>query len=325
MEEWNVASRILPVLPALLWCSFVLAQADWPAKPLRLVIPVAPGGGTDFLGRMLAQKMAENLGQPVLVDNRSGAGGSIGALTVARAAPDGYTLLLGYTASHGINPALSKLPYDPATDFSQVSLIASAPNVLVVHPSIPAKSVQELIAFAKGRKEPLRYASAGIGSAPHMSGEMFNSMAGTNFVHVPYKGNGPALNDVLGGHVDLIFAALPAAMQHGKTGRLRMLAVTGLRRAPQVPDLPTVHESGLKGFNTDQWYGVLLPPKASVAMVSRLHKEVLAVVKSQDFTTKAQDQGFDVIGNSPEQFRAHIVAEVAKWKRLVAEVGIKAE
>jgi tripartite-type tricarboxylate transporter receptor subunit TctC len=320
-----MVSRYLPVLPALGLCSCVFAQTDWPMKPLRLVIPVAPGGGTDYLGRMLAQKMGENIGQPVVVDNRSGAGGSIGSITVARAAPDGYTLLLGYTASHGINPALSKLPYDPATDFSQVSLIASAPNVLVVHPSIPAKTVQELVAYGKSRKEPMRYASAGIGSAPHMSGEMFNSMSGTRFVHVPYKGNGPALNDVLGGHVDLIFAALPAAIQHGKTGRLRMLAVTGLRRAPQVPDLPTVHESGLKGFNTDQWYGVLLPAKAAPALVARLHKEVLAVVKSQDFSEKAQGQGFDVIGSTPEQFRAHIVSEVAKWKRLVAEVGIKAE
>lgn len=310
---------------ALGCATLALAQAEWPAKPMRLVIPVAPGGGTDFLGRMLAQKLAENLGQPVLVDNRSGAGGSIGSVTVARAAPDGYTLLLGYTASHGINPALSKLPYDPVADFSQVSLIASAPNVLVVHPGIPAKSVAELVAFAKGRREPLRYASAGVGSAPHMSGEMFNSLSGTNFVHVPYKGNGPALNDVLGGHVDLIFAALPAAIQHGKTGRLRMIAVTGLRRAPQVPELPTVHESGLKGFNTDQWYGVLLPAKASPALVARLHREVLAVVKSQDFTDRAQGQGFDVIGSTPEAFRSHIAAEVEKWRRLVAQVGIKGE
>ncbi len=319
------APRAPLLLLALALATAAWAQAEWPVKPLRLVIPVAPGGGTDFLGRMLAQKMAENLGQPVLVDNRSGAGGSIGSVTVARAAPDGYTLLLGYTASHGINPALSRLPYDPASDFSQVSLIASAPNVLVVHPGIPAKSVQELITHAKGRREPLRYASAGVGSAPHMSGEMFNSMAGTTFVHVPYKGNGPALNDVLGGHVDLIFAALPAAMQHGRSGRLRMLAVTGLRRAPQVPDLPTVHESGLKGFNTDQWYGVLLPARATPALVARLHREVLAVVKSADFVEKAQGQGFDVIGSTPEAFRAHIVAEVAKWKRLVAEVGIRGE
>lgn len=317
--------RVLAGLVALGGVTAVLAQADWPVKPMRLVIPVAPGGGTDFLGRMLAQKMTENLGQPVLVDNRSGAGGSIGSLTVARAAPDGYTLLLGYTASHGINPALSKLPYDPVTDFAQVSLIATAPNVLVVHPGIPARTVQELVAFAKGLREPLRYASAGVGSAPHMSGEMFNSMSGTNFVHVPYKGNGPALNDVLGGHVDLIFAALPAAMQHGKTGRLRMLAVTGLRRAPQVPDVPTVHESGLKGFSTDQWYGLLLPARAPPVLVARLHREVLSVVKSQDFTARAQGQGFDVIGGTPEAFRSHIATEVEKWRRLVAQVGIKGE
>jgi len=306
--------------------AMVAAQIDgFPMKPVRLVIPVSPGGGTDFLGRMLAQKMSENLGQTVVVDNRAGAGGSIGSMTVARATPDGYTLLLGYTASHGINPAVSKLPYDPAEDFSQISLIASAPNVLVVHPSIPAKTVPELITYIKARKDALRYASAGVGSAPHMSGEMFNIMAGTALIHVPYKGNGPALSDVIGGHVDMMFASLPAAISHGRAGRLRMIAVTGLRRAPQVPELPTVSESGLKGFNTDQWYGVLAPAKTPPALVARLHKEVLAVIKSPDFVERAQSQGFDIIGSTPAEFRAHIVAEVAKWKRLVAAVGIKPE
>jgi len=304
--------------------AITIAQVDmFPMKPVRLVIPVSPGGGTDFLGRMLAQKMGENMGQTVVVDNRAGAGGSIGSMTVARAAPDGYTLLLGYTASHGINPAVSKLPYDPAEDFSQISLIASAPNVLVVHPSVPARTVPELVAFLKSRKDPLRYASAGVGSAPHMSGEMFNVMAGTALIHVPYKGNGPALSDVIGGHVELMFASLPAAIPHGRAGRLRMIAVTGLKRAPQVPELPTVSESGLKGFNTDQWYGVLTPANTPPAMVARLNKEVLALVRSAEFVERAQSQGFDVIGSTPEEFRAHIVAEVAKWKRLVATVGIK--
>jgi len=195
----------------------------------------------------------------------------------------------------------------------------------VVNPAVPAKTVAELISHIRSQKEPLRYASAGIGSAPHMSGEMFNRMAGTALVHVPYKGNGPALNDVLAGHVELMFAALPAAIQHVRTGRLRMLAVTGLKRVPQVPEMPTLSESGLKGFNTDQWYGVLSPAKTPAELVTRLHREVTKVTQSADFVERVQAQGFDVIGSTPAEFRAHIVAEVAKWRRLVREAGIKAE
>jgi tripartite-type tricarboxylate transporter receptor subunit TctC len=319
------ARAIVAVLTAL-WAINAVAQSErYPLKPVRLIIPVAPGGGTDFLGRLLAQKLTDNLGQPFVVDNRSGAGGSIGALAVAKADADGYTLILGYTASHGINPALSKLPYDPVTDFSPISLIATAPNLLVVHPAVPVKSVQELIAYAKARPGQLRYASAGSGSAPHMSGELFNYMAGTTMIHVPYKGNGPALTDLLGGHIELTFASMPSAMPHGKSGRLRMLAVTGLKRAPQLPEIPTVSESGLKGFNTDQWYGVLAPPRAAAALVTKLHKEVVAAIKNPEVTARAEAQGFDVLGSTPAEFAAHIRAEVTKWTKLVKDIGIKPE
>jgi tripartite-type tricarboxylate transporter receptor subunit TctC len=319
-------ARTVVALLSALTATGAVAQAErYPLKPVRLIIPVAPGGGTDFLGRLLAQKLTDNLGQPFVVDNRSGAGGSIGAMAVAKAEPDGYTLILGYTASHGINPALSKLPYDPVTDFSPVSLIATAPNLLVVNPAVPVKSVPELIAYAKARPGQLRYASAGSGSAPHMSGELFNYMAGTTMIHVPYKGNGPALTDLLGGHIELTFASMPSAMPHGKSGRLRMLAVTGLKRAPQLPEIPTVSESGLKGFNTDQWYGVLAPPRASTALVSKLHKEVVAAIRNSDVTARAEAQGFDVLGSTPAEFGAHIRAEVTKWTRLVKDIGIKPE
>ena len=319
------ARAIVAVLTAL-WAINAVAQSErYPLKPVRLIIPVAPGGGTDFLGRLLAQKLTDNLGQPFVVDNRSGAGGSIGALAVAKADADGYTLILGYTASHGINPALSKLPYDPVTDFSPISLIATAPNLLVVHPAVPVKSVQELIAYAKARPGQLRYASSGSGSAPHMSGELFNYMAGTTMIHVPYKGNGPALTDLLGGHIELTFASMPSAMPHGKSGRLRMLAVTGLKRAPQLPEIPTVSESGLKGFNTDQWYGVLAPPRAAAALVTKLHKEVVAAIKNPEVTARAEAQGFDVLGSTPAEFAAHIRAEVTKWTKLVKDIGIKPE
>lgn len=319
------ARAIVAVLTAL-WAINAVAQSErYPLKPVRLIIPVAPGGGTDFLGRLLAQKLTDNLGQPFVVDNRSGAGGSIGALAVAKADADGYTLILGYTASHGINPALSKLPYDPVTDFSPISLIATAPNLLAVNPAVPVKSVQELIAYAKARPGQLRYASAGSGSAPHMSGELFNYMAGTTMIHVPYKGNGPALTDLLGGHIELTFASMPSAMPHGKSGRLRMLAVTGLKRAPQLPEIPTVSESGLKGFNTDQWYGVLAPPRAAAALVTKLHKEVVAAIKNPEVTARAEAQGFDVLGSTPAEFAAHIRAEVTKWTKLVKDIGIKPE
>jgi tripartite-type tricarboxylate transporter receptor subunit TctC len=306
--------------------SAAVAQSDrYPTKSVRLLIPVPPGGGTDFLGRLLGQKLTDNLGQAFVIDNRGGAAGAIASLAVAKAVPDGYTLLFGYTAPLGINPALSKLPYDPVTDFSHISLIATATNLLVVNPSVPVKSVQELIDYAKSRPKQLRYASAGSGSAPHMSGELFNYMTGTSMIHVPYKGIGPALIDVLGGHVELTFASLPSAMPHGKAGRLRMLAVTGLKRALQLPDIPTVSECGLKGFNTDQWYGVLAPPQTTPALIAKLHKEVLAAIKSADFTERAQGQGFDVLGSTPAEFTAHIRAEVAKWSKLVKDVGIKAE
>jgi tripartite-type tricarboxylate transporter receptor subunit TctC len=301
------------------------AEERYPTRPVRLVVPVSPGGGTDFLARLLASELAERLGQPVIVDNRAGAGGSIGAVSVARAAPDGYTLIFGYTASHGINPALSRLPYDPVSDFSPVSLIATAPNLLVVTPGLPVKTVQELIAHAKARPGELRYASAGSGSAPHMSGELFNRMAGVSMIHVPYKGGGPAIADVVAGHVDLTFGSLPAGIQFGKSGRLRMLAVTGLKRTPLLPDVPTVSESGLKGFNTDQWYGVLAPPKAPVALIERLNRDFNASIRVPSVAERTRAEGFDLIGSTPAQFAEHIRAEVAKWSKLVREAGIKAD
>jgi tripartite-type tricarboxylate transporter receptor subunit TctC len=303
-----------------------LAQADrWPTKAVRVIIPVPPGGGTDFLARLLSQKLTDALGQPFVADNRGGASGTIASVAAAKAAPDGYTLYFGYTAPLGINPALSKLPYDPVADYAHISLVATATNVLAVHPNVPVKSVKELIDYAKAKPGQLRYASAGTGTAPHMSGEMFCYMTGVTMIHVPYKGNGPALVDLLGGHVELSFPSLPATMPHGKAGRLRMLGVTGLKRSTQLPDLPTISESGLKGFNTDQWYGMLAPLQTPPALLAKMHKEILAAVKSHDFVEKAQGQGFDIIGSSPAEFRDHIKNEIAKWTKLVKAVGIKAE
>ena len=299
--------------------------ADYPTKAVRVVVPVAPGGGTDFIARLLSQELTERLGQMFVVDNRAGAGGAIGAQVVATASPDGYTLILGYTASHGINPALSKLPYDPVKNFTPISLVTTATNMLVVHPAVPVKTVPELITYAKSKPGQLRYASAGNGTAPHMSGELFNLMAGTKMIHVPYKGNGPALVDVLGGHVELTFASLPAGLPHGKSGKLRMVAVTSLKRSTIMPELPTVAEAGLTGFDTDQWYGLLGPANLPEPLLARLSKETVAATKGKSFVDKARAQGFEIVGGTPAQFRTHITTEVAKWKDLVKRANIQVE
>jgi tripartite-type tricarboxylate transporter receptor subunit TctC len=301
-----------------------LAQ-NYPVRPVRVIVPVATGGGTDFLARAVCRELSERMGRQFVVDNRAGAGGAIGGDTVAKATPDGYTLIMGYTASHGINPALQKLPYDPVRDFTPISQVASATNMLVVHPSVPVKTVKELIAYAKAKPGQLRYASAGTGTAPHMSGELFDLMAGTKMIHVPYKGAGPALIDVLAGHVELTFTSLPAGLPHVKAGKVRPIAVTSLKRATLMPDLPTISESGLKGFDTDQWYGLLGPAKLPQPIVTKLHTETVAALKDEDLRKQIISQGFEIVGSTPEQFRAFIQSEVKKWAELVKKAGIKAE
>jgi len=295
----------------------------YPDKPIRMVVPLPPGGGGDFLVRLLAEHLSKELAQTVIIENKGGAGGSIGAQYVAQAAPDGYTLVFAYTASHSINPAISKLPYDPLADFTPVALVALAPNMLVVNPGVPAKSVKELIALAKQQPGKLRYASAGTGSAPHMSGELFNHMAGTSMVHVPYKGSGPAMNDVIAGHLELTFASLPAGLPHGKSGAVRMLGVTGAKRASLLPELPTIAESGLPGFDTDQWYGVLGPKGLPANVVATLNRAIAAALESPDLLDKASRQGFEIVPSTPEQLAQHMRAETAKWKKVAADANIQ--
>lgn len=313
--------RILTTV--VLTCAASSAYA-YPVKPVRMVVAQAAGGNADLVARAVAMKMGEALKQQFVVDNRPGGAGVIGAETVARAVPDGYTLLLASSA-FGVNPSLTKLPYDPINGFAPITLVAFAPNLLVVHPAVPVKTVPELITYAKSKPGQLRYASAGNGTAPHMSGELFNLMAGTKMIHVPYKGNGPALVDVLGGHVELTFASLPAGLPHGKSGKLRMVAVTSLKRSTIMPELPTVAEAGLSGFDTDQWYGVLGPANLPEPLLARLSKETIAATKSKSFVDKARAQGFEVVGGTPTQFRTHITTEVAKWKDLVKRANIQVE
>src|SRR5580765_6143162 len=313
-----MGSQVLKAF-ALAALAISAAHAEvYPAKPIRMIVAYPPGGGTDIVGRTIAQKLGETLGQSVVVENRGGASGNIGPEIAARAAPDGYTVLMGNVAPNAINVSLFKnLPFDPVADFAPVSLVASTPNILVVHPSTPARTVKEVVALARSRPGTLNFASAGVGSSSHLAGELFRILAGADIVHVPYKGAGPAMVDVLSGQVQLYFATLPAALPHVKSGKLAAVAVTSARRSPALPDLPTVAESGVPGYEASTWYGVLAPARAPAGAVERLHGDIVRILAQPEFRERLQAQGFDPVGSSPEEFRAFIRSEIAKWGKVV--------
>jgi tripartite-type tricarboxylate transporter receptor subunit TctC len=301
-----------------------LAQ-EYPAKPIRVVVPFPPGGGTDFMGRVVMQKVGENLGTTVVIDNRGGAGSSIGTEIVARSPADGYTVLI-ISGAHAINPSIyPKLPYDSVRDFAPVTMFTSGPALLVVHPSVPAKSVKELIALAKLRPGQLNYASAGIGTPPHLSGELFKTMARVDIVHVPYKGNGPAYTDLIGGHVSVMFPNVSTATAHVRAGKLRALAVTTKNRTAIAPDLPTISESGVPGYDVSSWYGLLAPAGTPAAVVTKLQREIARVLRLPDVSEKLTSQGLDLVGNTPEEFAAIIRSEIVKWAKVVKASGAKAD
>ena len=303
----------------------VLAQSLYPSKTVRMIIPFPPGGGTDTLGRIMALKLGEVLGQQVVVDNRPGGGTNIGAEIAAKAPPDGYTVLMG-NVSHAINVTLySKLSYDLVKDFAPVSLLASTPNILVVHPSVPAKTVKELIAVAKARPGQLDYASSGSGTSPHLSGELFSMMAGIKMGHIPYKGGGPAVIALLGGQCSVGFATTPSVISHVRSGKLRGLAVTSAQRSPTTPELPTVSEAGVTGYESGTWYGFLLPAGTSKDIVARLYTEAARLMKVPDVKERIEAAGFETIGNTPEQFAAYIRSEVEKWAKVVKASGARAD
>jgi tripartite-type tricarboxylate transporter receptor subunit TctC len=298
----------------------------YPAKPIRMIVAYPPGGGTDIVGRMLAQKLGESLGQSVVVENRGGASGNIGTELAARAAPDGYTILMGNVAPNAINVSLFKdMAFDPVADFAPVSLVASTPNILVVHPSTPARTVKEVIALAKAKPGTLNFASAGVGSSSHLAGELFRILARADIVHVPYKGAGPAMVDVLSGQVQLYFATMPAAMPHVKPGKLAPVAVTSARRSHALPDLPTVAESGVPGYEASTWYGVLAPARTPSAVVARLHGDIVKILGDAALHARLADQGFDPVGSSPEEFGAYIKSEILKWGKVIRDAGIRPE
>ncbi len=322
------ALMLMQTLPlALLLPLGALAQtAAYPTKSVRLVVPAAPGGGADFLARIVSTKLQEQTGQSFVVDNRAGASGTIAADLTAKAPADGYTVLLGQSTSMAIAPHMyAKLPYDTLRDLTAVTLVAEVPNMLVVHPSVPANTVRELIALAKARPELLNFGSAGNGAPSHLAGEMFKTAAGVKLTHVPYKGAGPAVNDLVAGQIQVMFAPMVAVLPQVKAGRLKALAVTSAKRSMAVKDLPTLAESGLPGFEISSWFGLFVPAATPAAVVERLHAETVKALKSPDVIERFGREGAEPVGNTSAEFTAYVGAEFTKFGKVVKDNNIKAD
>lgn len=299
---------------------------QYPAKPIRFIVPFAPGGGVDLIGRTIAQKLNEAWGQPVVVDNRGGGGGNIGTDMVAKAPPDGYTLLMGYVGNLAINPFLfKKLPYDPVRDFAPVTLAATAPNVLVAHPSVAAGSVKELVALAKSRPAGLNYASAGNGTVGHMVAELFKTVTHINIIHIPYKGNGPALVDILGGQVQLMFSAPGAVLAHIKAGRLKGLAVASATRPAGLGDIPTFAEAGYPAVEATAWYGVLTSAGTPQPIIGKLNREIVRIMQLPDVKERLAIHGYEAAANAPHAFAQMIKTDLAKWQKVVKASGARVD
>ncbi len=296
----------------------------YPLRPIRLIVPFAPAGSADNLARTLQPALSDALGQSLVIDNRPGASSIIGTDLTAKAAPDGYTLLL-ITTTHTVNPALmSKLPFDALKDFAPVALVVSQPNILVVHPAVPARSVKELIALAKAKPGSLTFASGGNGSSPHLSGELLKMVAGIQITHVPYKGSGPGVTDLLGGHVQMMFAGPLAIEQHIRLGRLRALAVADARRSAVLPEVPTMAEAGAAGVETGTWYGMLAPARTSPAVVDTLYASIARVLQLPELKTRLLAQGVDIVAMPPREFGVMLRNEIAKWSKVVKDANVQA-
>lgn len=307
--------------------SFDFAGADdYPTRPITLIVPFPPGGSTTVMARNVADKMSATLGQPVVVENRGGAGGTIGTRSVAKAAPDGYTILLSYTATMAIAPSMNvNAGYDPRKDFVPIGMIGFAPNVLVVHPSLPARSVAELIAYAKAAPAPVQYGSPGVGTVNHLAGEYLASETGVKLQHVPYKGNGPAMGDLLGGHIPMMFVPIPVALGNVKAGTLRGLAITTAKRSGLLPDLPTLAESGVPGFDVALRYGLMAPTGTPPAVIARLNRELNAALATEDVKQRLATEGAEALPGTPEAYAADVDADEKRWSGLVKKLGIKVE
>jgi tripartite-type tricarboxylate transporter receptor subunit TctC len=301
------------------------APDSWPGKPVRFILPFPPGGGTDILGRLIAERLTANLGQPVVTENRGGAGGNVGAEAAAKSAPDGYTIVL-VAPSLTISPSLySKLNYDPVKDFAPVSLVATVPNVMVTNPAVPANTLAEFIRLAKSKPGEMNFGSGGSGTSNHLAGELFNIVAGVKLVHVPYKGVNLAMNDVLSGRIQLVVIGIPATVPNIKAGKLRALALVAPRRSPVLPDVPTVAEAGLPNFEVTTWYGILAPAGTPKAIVVRLNAELAKIMHSPELKDRLDALATDPVTSTPEEFAGLIKREIAKWREVVREAGLKAD
>lgn len=317
-----LAKGLLAVISA---CLAGIVWADYPERPVKLIVPFAPGGGSDLTARIISQRLGDALGKQVVVENRAGGASNIGTEAVARAAPDGYTLLLA-TLSTSVNASLfPKLSFNVLKDFEPVSLFGAVPLMVVVHPSFPAQSIHELIALAKAKPSELNYASGGLGTANHVAGELFKNLAGVQITHVPYKGGGPALADLLGGHVSVLFSTLTSTLDLVKAGRLRALATTGSKRSGAAPELPTVAESGLPGYVVEAWYGVMVPAGTPRPIIDRLATELARIVQAPDVRETLRAQGTEAVGSTPEEFSRYLRAEIDKWSKTVKAQGLRAE
>ncbi|MFN7085374.1 MAG: Bug family tripartite tricarboxylate transporter substrate binding protein [Burkholderiales bacterium] len=323
--------KLIRVCAALAWLAagaFALPgyAQGYPAKPVRFVVPYAPGGSTDTLARTLAVKLTDLLGQQVVVDNRPGANGNIGMDIVAHAVPDGYTIVLGYIANLGIGPGLyDKMPYDPVRDFAPITQVAAASNIVVVHPSLPAKDFKEFIAYARANPKKVNFASAGVASVGHLTGELLNELAGIDMVHIPYKGSGQAISDLVGGHVKVMISGMASTLPHVRSGKLRALATTGAKRTPATQDVPTIAESGFPKFEATSWFGVLAPAQTPRPVIARLNADIVKTLQQPEVVQKLHAVGFEIVTSTPEEFAAYIKSEIGKWAKVVKAAGIRPE
>ena len=324
MNNHHLLGAVLAALALGAAGGAAVAADTYPARPVRLIVPFPPGGSNDIVGRVIGQQLGERLGKPLVIDNRGGAGGTIGTEIAVRAQPDGYTLLI-ISVAYSYNPSIYKLPYDPLKAIAPVAMIGSGPNVLVVNPSVPAKSVKELLALAKAKPGQLNYASAGIGSFQHLSSELFRIMSGVNIVHIPYKGGGPAMLAVMSGQAQVSIGSLIQTMPHIRSGKFRALATGGAKRNPALPDAPTIAESGVPGYEASNWWGIVAPAGVAPAIVKRINTEVAGILAQPETQKWFIAEGAEAVSKSPDGFRQWIVAEMGKWGKVVKAAGIKAE
>jgi len=307
-------------------CTALVQAQDFPSKPVKLIVPFPPGGGTDILARPIAQKLSEKWGQTVIVENRGGAGGNIGTKAAADAPADGYTLILGTVGTHAVNQSLYvSAGFDSTIDFAAITMVANTTNILVVHPAVPAQTMAELLAYARANPNKLNYSSPGNGSPSHLATEIFKSMAGVELVHVPYKGSGPALADMLGGQIQFWIANSPVVLQHIETGKLRALASTSAKRPMVAPNIPTIDEAGLTGYEADTWFGIFAPAKTPKAVLAQLNQDIVAVLNLPDVRQKFSAEGAEIVADSSASFTQRLHADIAKWKKVIIDLKLRVE